>query len=252
MAEVLKEKIKIIHEYFKDFSNFIEVENFRAFLLFTLTSQVPSNILAQFGLGGTKEVINLPYNPLFKIYYQKINLVSLGNLIVYVKRDPLTDKFVLEKDDPIFKEYLNPNEISLGFRGKEKILFPKICDCSSFHSNDNIKLTIKIDDMFYSLESFMAIIEPNILFIIDGNESEPDLLFAFNMMPEIPTLLEKKSLKIDVYFDPEHLTKDKTYLKREENYKLEFMKDIKEISHAELYKSSFSLLLHIKSFNKPY
>ena len=72
------------------------------------------------------------------------------------------------------------------------------------------------------------------------------------MMPEISGKLNQNLLKIDVYLDKEHKTKDITYLKREENYQLTFMEDVKEISHADLYKSSFSLVLYVKSLNKPY
>ena len=76
MSDELKEQINEVRKLFENFSNFIELDNFRSFLLFTLTSQVPNNILAQMGLGGNKEVINLPYNPVFNIYYHKINLIS--------------------------------------------------------------------------------------------------------------------------------------------------------------------------------
>jgi len=103
MSNELKEKVNFVHKIFEGFSNFIELSDFRSFLLFTLTSQVPTNILAQIGLGGNKEVINLPYNPISNIYYQKINLISAGSLIIYVKNEPITDKFTLEKDHPIIK-----------------------------------------------------------------------------------------------------------------------------------------------------
>jgi hypothetical protein len=251
MSEELLDKINIVSEYLEDFTNFIELENFRSFLLFTLTSQVPSNILAQIGLGGSKEIINLPYNPIFEIYYQKINLISVGSLIVYVKNPPITDKFILEKDVPEIKEFLNPNESSLAFRGKEKFLLPKISDCSAFNDERKSKINIKIDDLFHSLESFIAVSEPNLLFVIDAkNDSEPDLIFTFNMMPELPKL-GQKVLKVDAYLDYNHKTKDITYLKREEDYNIIYLKDIKEVSHADLYKSSFSLILHVKSLNEP-
>ncbi|MFX1256936.1 MAG: hypothetical protein ACFFAN_03690, partial [Promethearchaeota archaeon] len=160
MSNELKEKIQKVRDYFKDFTCFLELEDFRSFLLFTLTSQIPSNILAQIGLGGSKDVISLPFNPLFKIYYQKINLITSGSLIVYIKREPLKDELILNKEDSIFKDYLNPNEISLAFRGKEKFLLPKVSDCTSFNINrDFPKLEIKIDDLFHSLESFIAVVE---------------------------------------------------------------------------------------------
>jgi hypothetical protein len=250
MSDELKKKIDTVKESFKEFTNFIELKDFRTYLLFTLTGQVPSNILAQMGLGGSKETISLPYNPIFKIYYQKINLFSAGSLIIYLKSEPITDEFLLEKDDPIFKEYLNPDEMSLAFRGKEKFLFPKISDCSSLETDT---MNIKVDDLFHSLESFMAVTEPNILFVLHGKtDSDPDLIFAFNMMPEMASILNKNVLKVDVFFDSDHKTKNITYLKREEDYSLKFLENIQDVSHADLYKSAFSYILHIESFNKPF
>lgn len=253
MSAELNEKMQKIKDSFKDFSNYLELDSFRDFLLFTLQSQVPSNVLAQLGIGGSKDSFNLPYNPIFKIYYQKINLMS-GSLIVYKKSDPITDKFILKKDDEIFDSFLNQEEKSLALRGKEKFIFPLISDCNAFNDeNQDPKLTVKLDDIFHSFESFIAITEPNILFVLDAkNDSEPDIIFAFNMMPEFPGKTNKKVLKIDAYFDKEHLTKDQTYLKREDDYVLKFLHEIKDISHAELYKSSFALISHIKSLNKPY
>ncbi|GAH84122.1 unnamed protein product, partial [marine sediment metagenome] len=49
-----------------------------------------------------------------------------------------------------------------------------------------------------------------------------------------------------------HKTKEVNYLKREADYSLTYLNEIKEMSNAELYKASFSLILHIKSVNKPF
>lgn len=252
MSEELKDKVELVHKHFENFSNFIELPDFRSFLLFTLISQVPSNILAQMGLGGNKEVISIPYNPILRMYYQKINLISAGSLIIYVKSDPISEEFILEKDNPIIKEFLNSNEMSLAFRGKEKFLLPKISDCSTCNGESNSKITIKIDDLFHSLESFLAVAEPNLLFVLGANNAqEPDLLFTFNMMPEMPSRLDQKVLKIDIFVDNEHNSKDITYIKREENFIIKYLKDIKDVGHADIYKSAYSLLLHVKSFSKP-
>ncbi|MHA1689115.1 MAG: hypothetical protein ACTSUN_07240 [Promethearchaeota archaeon] len=253
MSSKIEEKIKYIKGRFQDFSNYIELPSFRSFLLFTLTSKVPSNILAQLGLGGNRELIILPHDPLLKIYYQKINLYSIGPLIIYVRADPISEEFVLKRDNPIIKEYLNPNEEALAFHGKEKFILPKISD-GRLHDflDKKEKITLNIDDLFHSAESFIASSEPNILFVLDGkDENEPDILFSFNMMPQMPLKLDQKILMIDVYVDNEHKTRDMTYLKREEDFTLTYLKGIKEVSHADLYKSSFSLILHVKSLSKP-
>ncbi len=249
MSDALVDKIKIVNDYFNGFTNFLELEDFRSFLLFTLTSQVPMNIMAQLGLGGNKDVINIPYSPDFKIYYQKINMMSSSSLIIYTKSDPITTEFILEKNDETFKNFLSLNEIDLAFRGKEKFLFPKLSDCSILEDS---KLNIKIDDLFHNLESFISYTQPNVLFVIDAiDSSKPDLIFTFNLTPQLPTKLDENMLQVDVYLDNERKTKEINYLKREADYSLTFLKNIKEISNAELYKSSFSLVLHIKSLNKP-
>ena len=249
MPEALENKIKIVNEYFKGFTNFLELEDFRSFLLLTLTSQVPMNIMAQLGLGGNKDVINIPYSPDFKMYYQKINLMSSSSLIIYTKSEPITSEFILEKNDEVFKKFLSLNEIDLAFRGKEKFLFPKLSDCSILEDS---KLNIKIDDLFHNLESFMSYTQPNVLFVIDSEDaSKPDVIFTFNLTPQLPKKLDENVLQVDVYLDNERKTKGINYLKREADYKLTYLKDIKEVSNAELYTSSFSLVLHIKSLNKP-
>ncbi|MCK4384452.1 MAG: hypothetical protein KAW66_14220, partial [Candidatus Lokiarchaeota archaeon] len=177
------------------------------------------------------------------------NLMSSSSLILYAKSDPITNEFVLEKSDDIFKKYLNLSEIELAFRGKEKFLFPKISDCSILEDS---KLNIKVDDLFHNLESFISFTQPNVLFVIDAEDaSKPDLIFTFNMTPQLPKKLDENVLTVDVYLDKDRKTRDVNFLKREADYNLIFLKDIKEISHAELYTSSFSLVLHVKSLNKP-
>lgn len=254
MSDVIKDKIAIIRERFKDFSNYIELTSFRSFLLFTLTSKTPSNLLAQLGMGGNRDVITIPYDPFLKIYYQKVNLLSAGALIIYVKSAPISDDFSINKDDPVIKQNLDKNEESLAFQAKEKFLLPKISDCSSYDlmEEEDKAISINIDDLYHSAESFIATSEPNVIFVLDAeDEKEPDVLFSFNMMPQFPMKNNQKSLKIDVFLDTEHKTKDMTYLKREEDFSLKYLKGIKEVSHADLYKSSFSLIIHIKSMKKP-
>ncbi|MBD3195939.1 MAG: hypothetical protein GF317_12830 [Candidatus Lokiarchaeota archaeon] len=253
MTEQLQNKLNLAKKYFEKFTYYIELENFRDYLLFTLNSTVSSNVLAQLGLGSGKNVVNFPYNPIFNFFYQKIELFSAGSLLIYVKTPLISEKFILEKDDPIFKEFLNSNEIDLGFTGKEKFIIPKVSDCASFDNDEDISISLKIDELYHSLESFLAVREPNILFVIDGaSEQDADLLFTFNMMPEMPGKANKKILRMDVYLDDEHTTKNIKYLKREEDYKIKFLENIKEISHADLFRSSFSLVIHIKSLDSPY
>ena len=52
-----------------------------------------------------------------------------------------------------------------------------VSDCNSCDLDNNSKITIKIDDLFHSLESFLGVAEPNLLFAIDGiNDSRTDFI----------------------------------------------------------------------------
>ncbi|TFF97551.1 MAG: hypothetical protein EU547_04025 [Promethearchaeota archaeon] len=251
--EDLEEKLEIVKNYFKDFTNYIELEDFRDFLLFVLNSQASSSILEQLGMSGRKNAINLPWNPIMGVYYQKINLISAGSLIIYTKTTPISDKFILKKEDPIFKEFLRDNERELAFRGKEQFIIPQISDCTFLNETDNDKITLKTDDMYYDLQSFLAVADPNILFVLDGaSEDQPDLIFAFNLMPEMPRASAEKVLKMDILLDYEQKTRGIKYLRREEDYNIKYLENLQNISHSDIFKASFSLLLHIKSFEKPY
>lgn len=255
MAKVkdLEEKLGIVRKYFEDFTQYIELQDFRDFLLFVLNSQASSSIMEQLGMGGRKNAINLPWNPLMEIYFQKVNLISAGSLIIYTKCEPISDKFVLEKDDPAFKEFLRENERELAFSGKEKFLTPKISDCTFLNEEDNNKIRLKPDDIYYDLQSFLGVADPNILFVLDGkSEAEPDLIFTFNLMPEMPGKTAEKVLKLDILLDYDHKTKGIKYLRREEDYKVKYLENLQNISHSDIFKASFSLLLHIKSFDEPY
>ena len=82
MSEELKQRISLVHNIFENFSNFIELSDFRSYLLFTLTSQVPTNILAQIGLGGNKEVINLPY---ISTFFRFFNIIEFSEFFFLLK-----------------------------------------------------------------------------------------------------------------------------------------------------------------------
>jgi len=153
MSETLADKLKIVNEYFKDFTHFIELEDFRSFLLLTLSSQVPMSIMSQLGLGGNKEIINLPYDPSLKIYFQKANLMTSGSLIIYTRSEAVTNEFFIEKDNKIIKKALTSNEFDNALSGIKKFVFPNISDCST-SKDDN--LIVKVDDLFHNMESFIS------------------------------------------------------------------------------------------------
>ena len=54
----------------------------------------------------------------------------------------------------------------------------------------------------------------------------------------------------DVYIDEEKKIRNHTFIRmKNEEIEMEFMEDIKNYSHSEMFKSHFTIIVKIKSFN---
>jgi len=252
MSEKLNEKIEYVKNAFKDFKNYIELEDFKSFLLFTLNAPTTIFITPSLNFGKNPNVA-LRYDPVKKIYFTKIqtNLFADSEIIVYYATEPLTDKLILKKDDKFFDDFLTINEKEIAFSGREKFLFIKKSRGIEVYKEQGNNIEFKIEGYFDDMESFINSIVVPFIFLLQGSsDNEPDVLSSFNIKPSL-NLSNKSIYYIDCFLDKEHKTRSINYIKQDENLKITLMKDFKEISHSELFKSTFDLLLKIKSFNIP-
>ena len=248
----LEEKITAIKNRFKDFKYFIELGSVKDFLLFTLNAPSKIVIGPSFNF-GKRESVSVGYDPFRKIYFTQMhtNMLSGGSVTAYFPSESLTDELVLKKDNKFFDDFFTKNEKDVAFATLEKFLFLQKAVAEFEDRTGGKPVNIKINEYFKNLESFISSNNLPICFILEGKDkSEPDLLFTFNLSTSI-NIQDINSLNISCYLDSEQKTRGFCYIKQDENLKVTLMEDLKDISHSELFKSTFVLLINIKSFNIP-
>jgi len=119
-----EEKFEFAKEKFKSFSNYIEISNFREFLLLILNIEGDGAeaIMRQLGM-GSKNKATLPYDPFKKIYYTKVisGLSMKNQLKIYIKSKKINESLQNKLDSKIFTDNLSdferknllPNKFSL-------------------------------------------------------------------------------------------------------------------------------------------
>ena len=251
MSVNLEKKIEYIRNAFKNFKNYIELEDFKNYLFFTLNAPTAIIITPTLNFGKSPNV-TLGYDQFRKIYFTKLqtNLFVSSDIIIYYASEPLTDKLILKKDDKFFDDYLTANEKEIAFAGREKFLFIKK-SIGIENDKEKSKIEFKIINYFNEMESFISSTSLPFIFLLEGSTNDdPDLLFTFNLRPSL-NLSNKTIYYIDCFLDKEQKLRSINYIKQDENLELTFMQDFKDIGHSELFKSTFDLLLKIKSFNIP-
>jgi hypothetical protein len=246
----------------KDFQNYVEVGDFRSFILLTLNLENgPESLLSQLGMGGSKGKTVLPYDPEKNMYYAKVMAgMSMNNqLTIFMKSEKKTDKLINKADSAIFTSTLTAYEIKNLLPSKFTVLCPNILDYSSKAFTTEAKpkpFTSAIESLYTDLLEFLVVQQMKYVFLVEGKGKEPDLLFSINMAYDPIHNAPNQFQYFDVYLDPDHQCRGNSFIwvheDNKENLKVEFLKEIKEkYSHSDMFNSNFTIIVPIKSFNTP-
>lgn len=260
-----KEKHAFALEKLSSFKNFIEVRDFRNMLLLSLNleSGGPEAILKQLGMGGSSPKTILPYNPEGKYYYAKImsGLSMNDQLTIYLPvKNKLTEKFVNKGDSEIIKENLSKFEQKNMLPKSFALITPEIIDYSQqvlIDSNKKKEIIPGIDSIYVSLGELIATQNLKFIFLIEDEGDKPDIVFTINMSMDPQHHSENSIQYFDVFVDEKRELRDNIFIKmktkdlKEGIIDMEFLKEIKETSHSELFNSHFTIIVPIKSFNPP-
>jgi hypothetical protein len=252
-----QEKYQFAVNTLKNFNNYIEIADFRKFLLLILNldSGGPEAMLRKLGM-APKDKSTLPYDPEKKVYYTKImsGLTLTHQLVIYHRCDKISDQFVNKDDSTFFTGYLTDYERKNLLPKDFLIISPDVVDQSTqvFTDQDSpIPCSVGVESMYSNLGEMIATQNLKFFFLIKGESA--DLVFTINMLIE-PTLNSKKCIQyFDVFIDTEKSLRNYTYIrmKKEEVrkgiLKMEFLKEIKELNHSEIYDSKFTIIVPIDS-----
>ncbi len=249
----IEEKFDFVKEKFKSFSNYLEISNFRQFLLLILNIEGDGAeaIMRQLGMGSKTKTI-LPYDPYKKSYYTKVisGLSMKNQLKIYIKSKKVNESLQNKSDSKIFTENLSDFERKNLLPNKFSLIIPSIVD--SLDENlghiKNKEITPVIESLFVDLAEFIA--SQNLKFIFLLEDDTADILFTVNMSiaPDINS--PKQIQYFDIYIDENKKIRNHTFIRMKKGeMDMEFMDEIKDYNHSEIFKSHFTIVVKIKSFN---
>ncbi len=250
-----EEKFEFAKEKFKSFSNNIEISktNFRQFLLLILNIEGDGAeaIMRQLGMGSKTKTI-LPYDPFKKAYYTKVisGLSIKSQLKIYIKSDKINDSLINKSDSKIFTENLSDFERKNLLPNKFALIIPSIVDSLDENLDQiiNKEITPVIESLFVDLSEF--IVSQNLKFIFLLEDDAADILFTVNMSIAPDSNTPKQIQFFDIFIDEDKKIRNHTFIRMKKGeMDMEFMNEIKDYSHSEIFKSHFTIIVKINSFN---
>ncbi len=258
-----QEKFKFAHQKLESFQNYIEIADFRHFLLLALNmeGEWPQELLKQFGFGSKDKTV-IPFDREKNVFFTKImqGLSSSNQLIIYNK--PNWDHeipFVNKANSKIFEKVLNNYERENLLSKKFILLAPKVTEFSRQDPNvphESESPIPIIEFIFENLAELIVSQDLKYLFLLEGKEDEPDLVFSLNLSTEGGKDTEKPLQMFDIYVDEEKKLRGHTFIRMkngeltDEALNMEYLDEIKDYSHSELYNSIFTVIVTVKSLNE--
>ena len=255
-----QEKYQFAINTLKNFNNYIEIADFRKFLLLILNldSGGPEAMLRKLGM-APKDKSTLPYDPEKKAYFTKImsGLTLSNQLVMYHRSDKISTDFVNKADSTFFTDHLTNYERENLLPKDYLVISPELVDYSSqvYKDQDSpIPCSIGVESLYSNLGEMIATQNLKFFFLIKGETA--DLIFTLNMSIE-PTLNFKKYIQyFDVYIDTEKSLRNYTYVRmkkenvRKGNLDMDFLNEIKELNHSESFDSKYTIIVPVNSLNE--
>ena len=247
-----EEAKKYILDKFKGFSNYIEVDDFKSFLILALHQIAEQKQFFQQIMGQSGNPTLWFYEEHANVFFMEFGLKKLGfaPIIVYNRSNKNVD-FIIKGDNKLFSETLNKQEMEILVKPKMIAYSPTIFDHGrNIITEDemSIKTIIKVNSVYKRLEEF--IVSPAILsyFFLLESETGPDIIFTLRK----PIKVNNKSLvlqPLDVYLDEEKKLRGNLYVMLDENLKMTLIKEFK-MEKADLFEKNVTLIVRVKSFDK--
>lgn len=238
---------EFLSQKFDQMKNYVELKDFRTFLLFNLIDESESMI--QKLMEGGRSLRTLLHDHKGAYIYEYA--LAKGRLLFYVKEPVLKDTSVLdrEKNKNFFDKYLSKFEQNkLLTKQDEKIgivkLTSKMIEADNKHE---ISPTFEVTRIYDDLISFLFDIgKSRYIFVLDGKGDEPNIVFVISIL--LSNALNQDYVAVQVFIDKEKKYSGQFLKVNSEAFTYESVDEIKESSHSEMYHTDYLLMVHIKSF----
>ncbi len=237
---------KFLSSKFEQMKDYVQVSDFRTFLLFNLIDE--SDSMIQKLMEGGHSMRTLLYDPRGAYLYEYA--LSKGRLLFYVQQeDPGVSVLDKKKNKDFFDKSLSTYEQNkLLNKQDDKIgivrLTSKMVEADD---NNKVKTKFEVTRIYDDLLSFLFDIgKSRYVFVLEGDKNEPNIIFAISIL--LSNALNQDYVAIQAYID-----KDKKYTGQfmkinSDEFSYDSVDEIKESSHSEMFHTQYLLMVKIKSF----
>ncbi len=237
-----------LEKKFAQLKNYVELKDFRTFLLFNLIDE--SETVIQKLMEGGRSLRTILHDSKGAYLYEYA--IIKGRLLFYVKSPILEDTSVLdrEKHKDFFNEHLSKFEQKkLLEKQDDKIGLVKLTS-KMIEADKKYKISPKFEvtRIYEDFLSFLFDIgKSRYVFVIDGEGDKPNIIFAISI--RLSNALNQEYVAVQAYLDKEKKYSGQFLKVNSEEFTFESVDEIKEASHSEMFHTDYLLLVHIKSFN---
>jgi len=244
---VTEQDYEYLTKTFAKLKNYVELRDFRTFLLFNLIDE--SETMIQKLMEGGRSLRTLLHDSKGAYLYEYA--MTKGRLLFYVKAPLMEDTAVLdrEKHKEFFDEHLRKFEQKkLLTKQDDKIGLVKITSkIIEADEKYDIHPKFEVTRIYEDFLSFLLDIgKSRYVFVIDGKGDKPNIIFAISIL--LSNALNQEYVAIQAYIDKEKKYSGHFLKVNSEEFTYESVDEIKEASHSEMYHTDYLLLVHIKSF----
>ena len=244
---VTEQDYEYLTKTFAKLKNYVELKDFRTFLLFNLIDESES-MIQKLMEGGTS-LRTLLYDSKGAYLYEYA--MTKGRLLFYTKAPLIEGISVLdrEKNKDFFDEHLRKFEQKkLLTKQDNKIGLVKITE-KMIEVDEKYKISPKFEvtRIYEDFISFLFDIgKSRYVFVIDGKGDKPNIVFAISIL--LSNALNQEYVAVQAYIDKEKKYSGQFLKVNSEEFAYESVDEIKEASHSEMFHTDYLLLVHIKSF----
>jgi hypothetical protein len=243
---VTEQDYEFLTKKFSQMKNYVELRDFRTFLLFNLTDE--SETIIQRMMEGGRSLRTLLHDERGAFLYEYS--MTKGRLLFYVKAPLPGEMPVLEREKhkDFFDKYLSKFEQKkLLTNQDDKIgivkVHSKMIEADlKYDISQNFEVTRVYDDF---LSFLFDVGKSRYVFVIDGKEA--NVVFSISIL--LSNALNQEYVSLNCYIDKEKKYSGQFVKVNSEEFTFECVDEIKEATHSEMFHSDYLLLVHIKSFD---
>jgi hypothetical protein len=231
---------------FEQMKNYVQVSDFRTFLLFNLIDE--SDSMIQKLMEGGHSMRTLLYEPRGAYLYEYA--LAKGRLVFYVKqKDPGVTTLDVNKNKKFFDGFLSTFEQSkLLNKQDDKIgivrLTSKMVEADE---KNKVETKFEVTRIYDDLLSFLFDIgKSRYVFVLEGEEDEPNIIFAISIL--LSNAFNQEYVAVQAYIDKEKKYTGQFLKINSDKFRYESVDEIKEASHSEMFHTQYLLMVKIKSF----